>query len=97
MFLSIAYYIVENDKPVTDTEGLLQSVDKLDAEVGKKYNNTVKRKSLVYRVQNQKPITLLLNSSTDKADIGNLLPVRCTKNSKAEDFFINYCPLVCCW
>jgi hypothetical protein len=81
----VSYYIAKNNKPFTDFTGLLELGEKLRVQLQDEYNNKTRckdfisqiarviRSEVISELENAKYVSLLLDGSTDKEGLEELI------------------------
>ncbi|XP_073537153.1 zinc finger protein 862-like [Phyllobates terribilis] len=106
ILFNVAYYIAKNNRPFTDFEGLLELTEKLGSAVRQEYANDKRckefishmaeiiRKNLISELKEAKYVGLMLDGSTDKAGVEQLiLYVRYIKDNRVKEVFLSVSPL----
>ncbi|XP_070587501.1 zinc finger protein 862-like [Erythrolamprus reginae] len=106
ILFNVAYYIAKNNRPFTDFEGLLELTEKLGSAVRQEYANDKRckelishiaeiiRKNLISELKEAKYVSLMLDGSTDKAGVEQLiLYVRYIKDNRVKEVFLSVSPL----
>jgi hypothetical protein len=102
----VSYYIAKSNKPFADFTGLLELSEKLGVQLQDEYNNKTKckdfiseiarviRSELISELENAKYVSLLLDGSTDKEGVEELiLYVRFIKDNRVKEVFLSVTPL----
>ncbi|XP_073532536.1 zinc finger protein 862-like [Phyllobates terribilis] len=102
ILFNVAYYIAKNNRPFTDFEGLLELTEKLGSAVRQEYANDKRckefishiaeiiRKNLISELKEAKYVSLMLDGSTDKAGVEQLiLYVRYIKDNRVKEVFLH--------
>ncbi|XP_073524940.1 zinc finger protein 862-like [Phyllobates terribilis] len=106
ILFNVAYYTAKNNRPFTDFEGLLELTEKLGSAVRQEYANDKRckelishiaeiiRKNLISELKEAKYVSLMLDGSTDKAGVEQLiLYVRYIKDNRVKEVFLSVSPL----